>query len=627
MNGWLFFVSLLGFALMGMLLFPRLRVGAALLCSLCFMLFVAFYGCIMAEIMTPTACALMYGGLGCAVIGAVGAALNWRGLRQRALSPSLLIYLLLAVLAVITARHTLIQDHDSLSYWARAVKELFTFERFYIHADSTMFHMDYIPLLASLQYSIVRVFGWQDAFLTYVCAACVAASIAALCDLAPKRWMIPLMAALLFYAYGVFGFGLLDLRADGPMLLIFAAGLLTLLAREDDQPTAFLPALCVCAVLTGFKIYSGLMFAVIIAAAMLTESLHQHRHGRDCRPCHATVWMTVAAAASIVLLQMGWSIRYNAAVAAAKSGADVALDQLLSGNPRTAQLLQSFTEEKLAQFWELAAQTLALYGRSQLVWMWPFALAALALSAFAPREKRAAVRRAFLWLFAAAIVYLLGLFGSYLVQAETFGAATTYLATASAPLMIAAVFFVFWLARGQMRTWGMVAAAGMTAGMIALFSPVQLWPNTAPQEYELYAGMAYEFYTEEIEGQLTEADAGKHALLIDCSYAASEVKSQSGKTHAYAYFALPVRVEEPIYYAYGDYTQLEDGIDGEEILRRLQSQQCELLILRIEDELYWDEIASALDLYGDSDGPVGVYDVTWEDGCAAFAFRGEADVE
>lgn len=193
--------------------------------------------------------------------------------------------------------------------------------------------------------------------------------------------------------------------------------------------------------------------------------------------------------------------------------------------------------------------------------------------------------------------------------------------------MIAAVFFVFWLARGQMRTWGMVAAAGMTAGMIALFSPVQLWPNTAPQEYELYAGMAYEFYTEEIEGQLTEADAGKHALLIDCSYAASEVKSQSGKTHAYAYFALPVRVEEPIYYAYGDYTQLEDGIDGEEILRRLQSQQCELLILRIEDELYWDEIASALDLYGDSDGPVGVYDVTWEDGCAAFAFRGEADVE
>jgi len=352
---------------------------------------------------------------------------------------------------------------------------------------------------------------------------------------------------------------------------------------------------------------------------MLTESISLHRRKL---PCRAAFVMTLVAFVLILCLQFGWSVKYNAAMSMAQTGTAASAEQLLSGNPRTSQLMNSFTDEKIAQFLDLSGQTFVLYGQSQLVWMWLFVLAALVLAFASGRQSRCAALKTFILMTIAAVIYLLGLFASYFVQAETFGAATTYLVTASTPLMIAAVFFTFRFASGRLHAWSLGSACAMAAGMIALLSPALLLPSDAPQYYESYSALAVDFYTEEIEGQITSEDAGKHALLIDCSYAASEIKSQSGKTHAYAYFALPLRVEEPVYYRYGDYTQLEEGIDGEELLSILRSKNCELLILRIEDELYWEEIAYALDLYGDYDGPIGVYDVEWEDDAAVFTFRG-----
>ena len=69
--------------------------------------------------------------------------------------------------------------------------------------------------------------------------------------------------------------------------------------------------------------------------------------------------------------------------------------------------------------------------------------------------------------------------------------------------------------------------------------------------------------------------------------------------------------------------KMVQGQIGHDLLMQLmRDRRCELLILRIEDELYWDEIAYALDLYGDWDGPVGVYDIIDEDDMLTFAFRG-----
>jgi len=309
MTGALFFVSLLGYALLTMAIWPKLRMGGALLSALCAMLFAAFWGCIAAGWMTPVAYGLMYGGLALAALGAAAATVDFRGMRRRVLSPALLFYAALCAALVIVMRGMLVQDHDSLSYWARAVKELFVFDRFYIHADATMFHTDYIPLQAALQYCIVRVFGWQDAYLVYVTVACAAAGLAAVSDVFEKKIGQLAVPVILLYAYSALGFTVRDLRADGPMMLVFFGALVSLLFRREDESSSFVPALSACAVLVGFKIYSGLMLAAVLLAGMLVEWLRLKGKRGLFRKAG---WMTLLA----VSMQLGWSVIHNVANAA-----------------------------------------------------------------------------------------------------------------------------------------------------------------------------------------------------------------------------------------------------------------------------------------------------------------------
>jgi len=632
--GVLFFVAVLGYAMLAMLAMPKMKAGHALLCAVSGMLFVAYYGVIIAGWMIPVAYALMYGGLAGFALGVVGAAVNLRGLRRRLFSPGMLVFVLLSLFVIYEAQFILIQDHDSMSYWARAVKELYTFDRFYIHADATMFHMDYIPLLAALQYCVVRVFSWQDAYPTFVTAVCVVSSVAALAERFKKHWVAVIMSVLFVYAYRSFSFGLHDMRADGPMLMVFTAGLISLLSREDNSWTSLLPSIAVCAVLVGFKIYSGLMFAVVILLGLLVEWRGAAKRKVSCRNL---VIVTIVSAVLILALQMSWSILYNYATAAAEaekvvlraeyigktvseSDAAVSVGQLLSGNPRTAELMQSFTPEKLERFLELAGETLHTYAASKLIWTWLFLIPVVVLGALSDREKRAAAVKTVILLVVAAFIYLMGLFGSYFVQAETAGAALTYLSTASAPLMIAALFLTAWMGQYNARSAAAVGLAAMAGGMMLLKSPTVLLPENEKPEYVLEAALAVDFYEYEIDGLLTEEDYGKRALLIDSSYQALEVSGNSGKTHGYAYFGLPVRVLEPVYYVYGDYTQLEN-FNGEWLRQEIINRRCELLIVRVEDFLYWEEISAALGLYGDYDDCIGVYDVSYEDGELSFAFR------
>ena len=154
-----------------------------------------------------------------------------------------------------------------------------------------------------------------------------------------------------------------------------------------------------------------------------------------------------------------------------------------------------------------------------------------------------------------------------------------------------------------------------------LINPPSLPDLNEPDEYEGGAAHAYYYYTDELDGILTEEDFSKRAVLIDCTYASSEIRSQSGKTHSYQYFGLPMRVEEPIYYTYGDYTILEYHFDPDELYDRVANSACDLLMLRIEDEFYWEAVRDALGLWGDWDEPYAVYDIIREDGEVSFVMR------
>lgn len=628
--GGLFFLSLLGWAALWMLLMPRLKLGDALLGGLCGMLFVSYVGVILLQWMKPAAWLVMLGGLAAFVVGLVFACVGRRGLRERLLSPALGIYLAVAALFVVVSRGHIVQDHDAYSFWSRCVRELYTFDTFYIHGASTMFHMDYIPLLASLQYCVARVFGWQDVYLVYVTFACALVSVCALGERLRPRWLAPIAALLFLYAYYVFGFSLYNIRADGPMLMIFVSALLCLLFREDDSTASLVAPLCAAVVLAGFKIYTGLMFSFVLIAALLTEALRAKRRRRPARTLAVCALLALIGA---LFMHFSWSVlyHYSSAMASYEAAAaraaylgeaaadaaapSISLSYLFSGNPRTSRLASALSPESLEKVGGLIGETFQAYAQSALVWVWPFVLLAILLAVRSGKENRGRGIRALIFLLAAGAIYLLGLFGSYFVQSETAGAAVSYLSTATAPLLIASVFIALY--RFSDGPLPKAALALMTAGMLLLLSPASYLESWLPDtEYGAAAVMATEFYSDELEGLLAEEDAGKRALLIDCSYAASEIRSSSGKTHTYAYWGLPLRVEV-LQLPFEDYSLLDD-ITTEYLVSYLKSNRTELLLLRVEDMLYADAIQEALDL---EDGSFGVYEVSCSDGEFSFSLR------
>lgn len=243
------------------------------------------------------------------------------------------------------------------------------------------------------------------------------------------------------------------------------------------------------------------------------------------------------------------------------------------------------------------------------------AAAGLCLAAPAQRRRRSLGLAG--WLLLAALIYVLGLFGSYFVQAETADGAASYLVTATVPLLVGALFLALWLT--ETRAPVACVAFVLGAAFPLVLSPPSRYSAEAPQ-YVGIAALANGFYQDEIT--LLPEDAGKRAILIECTWEASQIKSQSGKTHAYGYFGLPVRVEEPLYFLYGDYTQLET-FDGDALLSRIQNDDAELLLMRVEDELYWEEICYALDLSYDEAQSIGVYEIDRSDGGCTFTLREE----
>ena len=465
-DGW-YFASLLGWALAWMALVRPLRLGQALLCAVCGMLLTAYLGVIVLPLRQVTAYFLMAGGLAALVVGLVLLLLNKRQLRQRVLRPSLLIWLLLCAGCFLALKDVLITDHDSYSYWMRIVRELYTDGRFPIHMDTNMSHTDYFPMLAALQYCVVQVFGWQDAGLLMVIASAILAACMAMGDLLEGTWLPALTGAVLAYLFSAFGLTVFSTRGDGPMAALLAAGLLCLFFRRDDRPASWLPSLCAAAVLTGMKIYSGLLFALVIGASMLF-SIHGVK--RSGQPLWALRWMSWLAVLLPIIVHFSWSILYHyhsqlayeqAELAKAAYGLTPAvssvsapsLASLLGGNPRTGELMGSLGSGLWARLQPLVAQFGDSLWHSAYPWLLAGVVLVIVLAAFQPKARRRRTLGALLALAVAALCYTLGLIAGFVVQEEIAVVALNYMNTALTPVLLLFVFLLIRLLAGQDEAW------------------------------------------------------------------------------------------------------------------------------------------------------------------------------
>ncbi|MBP3650624.1 MAG: hypothetical protein J6K73_12680 [Clostridia bacterium] len=633
--GCLYFISILGWALLLMLLLPKLRIGHALLCSVCAMLFFSFYLVIALEIMAPAAYLLIYGGLCAFLIGAAAICANWRNLRARMSLLPLAAYLLGSLACVLLTRNAVVSYHDDMSYWMRIVKELYLYERFPIHANSTMYHSDYIPLLASHQYCLMRAFGWKDAYALYVTFTIMLTGITALMESVKKRSSQLLLFPLLLLAAPCVSFSYFSVRSDLFMGFLFGAGVICFFTRENDDFVSLLPSFCAAAVLTGFKIYSGLMFAVVLAASMIISALAKKKNEKK------RVILTVGILSLLfaVMLHFTWSALYNyhtimasyeaAALRAEYTGAefmvsppDITLSLLIKGNPRNQDFATALSQDSLQAVGLLIKDTFARYFQSTL----PLVLVVLILCfvlAFLAGEHKKRYAAMLATVLAGYIIYALGLFATYFVQAETAPASNTYLATSSLPILMAAAWMISTM---LFRKDGFVIgkrvfAAGVLVLMMILCTPERL-ANTIHIETEpvAEAAMAEEFYTDIISDQLYETDVDKRALVIDCSYEAAEFSGKSGKTHAYQFYALPMRTTVKIW-PVEDYSNI-DQASRDYLISVIEENRCELLILRIDDEVYWYTLMEELVLEGENDSSIGVYDIIRdEDGNYSFVGR------
>lgn len=632
-DGW-YFASLLGWALLWMALIRPLKLGQALLCAVCGMLLTAYIGVIVLPLRQATAFLLMAGGLAALAAGLALLLFNRRQLRQRVLRPNLLVWLLLCAGCLLALKDVRITDHDSYSYWMRIVRELYTDGRFPIHMDANMGHSDYFPLLASLQYCVVRVFGWQDAGLLMVIASAILASCMAVGDLLEGKWLPALTGAVLAYLFSTFGLTIFSTRGDGPMAALLTAGLLSLFFRRDDRPASWLPSLCAAAVLTGMKIYSGLLFALVIGASMLFSIPGVKKSGR---PVRALRWMSWLAVLLPVIVHFSWSILYHyhsqlayeqAELAKAAYGLTPAvtsvsapsLASLLGGNPRTGELMGSLSSDLWERLQPLVAQFGDSLWHSDYPWLLVGAGLAIVLAAFQPRARRRRTLGALLALAVAALCYTVGLIAGFVVQEEIAAVALNYMNTALTPVLMLFVFLLIRLLAGQDEAWRFPAqlparwAVAAILPLMLLIQPPEVFTGQLPLQNDdgIFRPFALEYYEEELGGFPFEEYANRHALLIDCSYSAAEIKSTSGKTHIYQYYALPMRMHI-VQYPVEDYDRLGE-LTTENLYRLLRENRCDFLFLRIDDYLYWDQIDEALGLEEQCDWPepVGVYAVSYE---------------
>ncbi|MEG2604185.1 MAG: hypothetical protein RSB91_04580 [Clostridia bacterium] len=568
--GFLFFLALLGYALLIKVILPKIKMGSALLCAYMGLLGGAYLFVLALGLYRAAAFALMYAGLALVPLCA-GYLLLVRKLRVRELlTPGLCLYALLSLFVVVLLRNATPWEHDSYSFWARAAKELYTFDRFYVNAESSMPHADYNPMLACLQYVLTRAFGWRESYLFYVPAAALILPFCALSEQL-KKHALPLslaffaLFALLYNATSI-TYTFAYLGTEGPLAVLFACLVLLWFTREADPPSAttLLPLYLGAFVLPAFKLYSGLLFALVLltlpAARLLKGRGQAARRGwrKAWTPCVVMLGLTF-------LMQFSWSAiyHYHSALALAQEQLDIAAylsgnaqaaraevafspSMLFAGNPRNAGLADSFAEN-LSQALSLTkealrtllATTLDGFPVSFAGLMALIALAAVVLGSLLPKEQSKPLTASLVALTGCSTLYLLGIFGTFAVQPQTFTSLLRYAGVISNMLILSVLFFIARAISEGNRSALRLFAACCACVLVSVSAEYQynVYVFRSAMEYDsaIYAKQAISEVTPDA---LSRVQADERLLVCDGVY--SE-RYTSGTANCYQYYLLPNR--------------------------------------------------------------------------------------
>lgn len=549
------------------------------------------------------------GGVCFAVRGAVRSGFQSKRVAERLAAwrtPSTLLFLVLILgFAAFTQGMETFPSHDNYSFWARAVRELWALDSFYIHAGSNIAHSDYCPAISALQYCAVRVFGWRNEYLCYVLFAMSAASLSAIYDrftwarCAPA--VLSVLAVLALYPLTAATYDIGELYIDGPMALLFAAAVVVW-TEQTDAPAGggggALPVLLAAFVLVTAKPYSGLMMAAVLFLAMLWSRIKR----RERRGLAVTMLM----AALILYAQFSWSAVYNYHTAIKAYDTQIANHEylnvayvpdaerpsfhwkyLFSGNPRSSKLLDGDMVQTLRHNWATAAwlkelATKKLSGTEHPCVTVLSATAAtlllmLLVYATSDGEAKSRIKSAYLVSSAACLLYMAGMLATFLVvQPEASSSAIRY---AGVILLILQNILLRYLAEQCARKNAKsICIFAAVAVLLAVFlSPKQLVKaycvNTA------YASMSFaQSGMDSVRGRLAPSD---RVLYIDNRDPEGKWISSSGVIYCYQYAALPERATA-LWHRYGDSAAMESVTEAA-LTDRLAAERANKIVILADD--------------------------------------------
>ncbi len=191
-------------------------------------------------------------------------------------SPALIVYGIFCVLIVLNCKGAWFARWDEYSHWGLAVKDMFYFDSFAKHVNTTVMLPRYVPFATLIEYFFVFAKGMFSEELVYIAYQCAMLNaLIMICGVGRKKrsYLVPAVAIVLILPI-IFFDDIYNCIYVDSMLAVFAAYVLICYYTEELKGFNLLRILGGLFALTLTK-DMGMVIAGLLAAIMVADSLYQ----------------------------------------------------------------------------------------------------------------------------------------------------------------------------------------------------------------------------------------------------------------------------------------------------------------------------------------------------------------
>lgn len=605
-------------------LFPNMQTGNSLVGSSLLMLSASYLTVIIMGSYVFFPHAIIWGGcLTCILFIAYSFAKK----RNVFMDRTLLLWSIVCLILCILLGKGVFMAHDNYSFWGRAVRELYLFEDFYINANSNMAHTDYNPIIASLQYCVVKVTGWRNASLFYVIISIVSAIIVSLSQFINKLkqnfglQILFVFTCLILLPTIHSTFATSFLGADSMLALFPLWGtLIYYRQQEDTQGTRFLLIL-LSFVLPAIKLYSGMLFLCCIIVSISISAFRNKKN-------HAKWWILPALMLFFALfMQLSWSYKYNyhtdlqqAQCSAEQSNwlnntpsaetVDIpfSFSYFIKGNPRNEEIKEVVTDDSLSETGSIIKKGIQsilcspMYS-SQLTESTLILLVFLLFWALYILNKTITQRfMEYSTLLLSGAIYFIGILITYLVQPATLTGTTRYFGV----IVVTWVFYVILLLFEESVTSNkakilLILTLAFFVSNVNIYNSIQAYVASDSQEPIVARDMKDNL--NDIIIPLSGVKSEDRILIIDAMNWGtwSDNGLNSFAKYYYQYEFLPARANVLSAYR-ADHSNLEQ-LQIEEVDAAVSSFRSDYVLINCNDANYAMKYYSMFDVPGNATMP------------------------